>query len=217
MASVIKLTVEIGGKRGNNGHLYTWEVERGRERNRRENGETVNRALPMSATGRRGPRRRAHGASGSRTTSMRARGSDKRGPHVRHLWPCAQRKWTHCVSGFRGGHPGKRDCSESAGAQREGRGRREPRRASVPERGAWVLVIEADSRRNHGLETPSRGQPGRDRTVIASSWTRVNEPLNDRLDKARGDQASQYQGSVTFCSPYCTPSVSRIIFFLHTS
>jgi len=34
MAPVIKLTVEISGKHGNNGHLYTWEVERERQKSK---------------------------------------------------------------------------------------------------------------------------------------------------------------------------------------
>lgn len=67
----------------------------------RENGERANRAFLMRdprvrynrVTGRRGPIE--HGAWITRA------GADRWDPHVRLLWPCTQRKWTHCMSGFR--------------------------------------------------------------------------------------------------------------------
>lgn len=163
VAPVIKLTVKIGGKRGNNGQIPVHIPGKRREKQQKSKSCIPDEWPPC--IDRRGP------IQGTRITCAG-------GAPTSDFWPCAQRKWTHCVSGFRGAI---RENGRTHGVSYKGPNER-CRSCSAPTHGSLslYLVIETDSWRNHGLEIPSRGQPGRDRAIIVDRRQRIAQRSTGR-------------------------------------
>lgn len=126
------------------------------------------------------------------------------------FWPCARRKWVHCVSGFRGGHPGKRAMRGSVTSSRLDHptalddNATDPRDADTS--GSDIAAAEPWIRDFQPRSTRTRSRHHRRPEAASRStigWI-----------KHRGDEASSPRDIFVILSLRCVVLVSKMIFFV---